>query len=122
MRYESAPDIKKRITDLVEKLEMAHIKLDCVYCIRSLDAKTRATARVWGMAKLFKEVCGLRPHYIIEVNSKKFDKLGRREQTKTLIHELLHIPKTFSGALLSHRGRYHRIDDKTVEKILEEMD
>jgi predicted metallopeptidase len=30
----------------------------------------------------------------------------------------MHIPKTFSGALLPHRGRYHKINDKEVERIL----
>lgn len=72
------------------------------------------------MAKLFKEVAGIEPHYIIEVNAKRYDKLNDREKIKTLVHELLHIPKTFSGALLPHRSRYHRINDREVEKILAE--
>ena len=73
------------------------------------------------MAKLFIEVAGLEPHYIIEVNAKRFDKLNEREKIKTLIHELLHIPKTFSGALLSHRGKGRRINDAEVEKIIKSL-
>lgn len=118
MKYEKAPEIKQQIGLLVKKLAFKHVKLVNIHCIRSLDAKTRAVARIWGMSRLFKEVAGLEPHYIIEVNSKRFDKLDVREQMKTLIHELMHIPKTFSGALLPHRGRYHRINDREVEKIL----
>ena len=118
MNYSLAPDIKKQIDLLVEKLEFKHIKPQYVHCIRSFDAKTRAVARIWGMARLFKEVAGLDPHYIIEVNHKRFDKMPEREKIKTLIHELMHIPKTFSGALLSHRGRYHRINDREIERIL----
>ena len=121
MNYALAPEIKQQINQLVEKLEMTYIKLEFIHCIRSFDTKTRAYARIWGMAKLFKEVAGLEPHYIIEVISKRFDKLSEREKIKTLIHELMHIPKTFSGALLSHRGRYHRINDREVERILRSM-
>jgi predicted metallopeptidase len=118
MKYTFAPEIKKQIEMLVKKLNFTHIDLKRIHCIRSFDAKTRAIARIWGMSRLFKEVAGIEPHYIIEVNAKRFDKLPEREKIKTLIHELLHIPKTFSGSLLSHRGRYHRINEKEVEKIV----
>ncbi len=121
MNYSKAPEIKRRVDVLIKKLNFIHIKASHIHCIRSFDAKTRAYARIWGMAKLFQEVVGLEPHYIIEVNAKKFDKLSERDQIKTLIHELMHIPKTFSGALLSHRGRYHRINDREVEKILKDL-
>ncbi len=118
MRYQIAPEIKQTIEKLVKSLKMNHIDLQRVHCIRSFDVKTRAIARIWGMSRLFKEVAGIEPHYIIEVNTKRFDKLPEREKIKTLIHELMHIPKTFSGSLLSHRSRYHQINDKEVEKIL----
>ncbi len=121
MKYVLAPDIREKITILVEQLHFDHVKVKNVHCIRSLDAKTRAIARIWGMSRLFKEVAGIEPHYIIEVNTKRFDKLSEREKIKTLIHELMHIPKTFSGALLPHRGRYHRINDREVEKVLKQL-
>ncbi len=118
MKYQPAPEIKEKICQLVKELKLNHIQLKQIHCIRSFDAKTRAYARIWGMSRLFQDVAGLTPHYIIEVNAKKFDKLPEREKIKTLVHELMHIPKTFSGALLSHRNRYHRINDHEVEKIL----
>ena len=121
MKYSKAPEIKKQIKILVKELNYDYIKVNNIHCIRSFDAKTRAYARIWGMAKLFKEVVGIEPHYIIEVNARRFDKLNPREQIKTLIHELMHIPKTFSGALLPHRGRYHQIDDREVERILKNL-
>lgn len=121
MKYEKAPEIKKYILWLVKKLNMQHIKLKNIHTIRSFDAKTRAVARIWGVSKLFKEVVGIEPHYIIEVNAKKFDKLNERDKIKTLIHELLHIPKTFSGALLPHRGRYQSINDREIEKLLKKL-
>lgn len=121
MKYEAASDIKQKVDMLIDQLGFNYINKKNIYCIRSFDAKTRAYARIWGMAKLFKEICGIEPHYIIEVNAKRFDKLPQREQIKTLIHELMHIPKTFSGALLSHRGRYHRINDREVERIISRL-
>jgi predicted metallopeptidase len=118
MEYKLAPEIKRQVRVLIKELKFTHIKPNQIHCIRSFDAKTRAVARIWGMAKLFHEVAGIEPNYIIEVNAKRFDKLSERDKIKTLIHELMHIPKTFSGALLSHRGRYHRINDWEVERIL----
>lgn len=121
MKYQKAPEIKRKILQLINRLKFDYIKAENIHCIRSFDVKTRAYARIWGMAKLFKEVAGIEPNYIIEVNAKRFDKLSEKEQLKTLIHELMHIPKTFSGALLAHRGRYHRINDREVEKILRDL-
>jgi predicted metallopeptidase len=121
MRYKIAQDIKEKVDQLINQLKMKYIDKKRIYCIRSFDAKTRAIARIWGMSRLFNEVCGIKPCYIIEVNAKRFDKLSKCDQIKTLIHELLHIPKTFSGALLSHRGRYHRINDKAIENILKKV-
>lgn len=121
MHYTLAPEIKKTIVYLVQKLAMDYISVDQIYCIRSTDSKTRAIARIWGMPKLFNEVVGIKPSYIIEVISERFDRQSDEEQIKTLIHELMHIPKTFSGSLLSHRGRYHRINDTEVKKLLKKL-
>ena len=121
MQYQKAPEIKRMVDELIERLDMNYIVAERIHCIRSFDAKTRAYARIWGMAKLFHEVAGIKPNYIIEVIAKRFDKLDQREQIKTLIYELMHIPKTFSGALLPHRGRHHRINDREVEKILSNL-
>ena len=43
--------------------------------------------------------------------------LSEREKDKILIHELLHIPKTFSGALVPHTCFNKRIDDRRVNKL-----
>lgn len=122
MKYKLAPEIKRQIRVLIKELNFIHIKPNQIWCIRSFDAKTRAYARIWGMSRLFKEVAGLEPNYIIEVISQRFDKLSEREKIKTLIHELMHIPKTFSGALLSHRGPHHEINDREVERIIRSLE
>jgi predicted metallopeptidase len=122
MKYAKAPEIKATIEKLVIGLKFNHIDTTRIHCIRSFDAKTRAYARIWGMSKLFFEVAGIKANYIIEVVAKRFDKLSEREKIKTLIHELMHIPKTFSGALLSHRGPHHAINDREVEKIIRTLE
>ena len=122
MNYKLAPEIKREIRVLIKELKFTYIKPNQIHCIRSFDAKTRAYARIWGMSRLFKEVVGLEPNYIIEVIAQRFDKLSEREKIKTLIHELMHIPKTFSGALLSHRGPHHQINDREVERIIRSLE
>jgi predicted metallopeptidase len=121
MNYKLAPEIKRQVRVLIKELKFTHIKPNQIWCIRSSDAKTRAYARIWGMSRLFHEVAGLPPTYIIEIINQHFEKLSPREKTKTLIHELMHIPKTFSGALLSHRGPHHQINDREVERILRNL-
>jgi predicted metallopeptidase len=121
MQYKLAPEIKRQVRVLIKELKFTHVKPNQIWCIRSFDAKTRAYARIWGMSRLFHEVAGLPPTYIIEVINQHFEKLSERDKLKTLIHELMHIPKTFSGALLSHRGPHHRINDREVEKIIRDL-
>ena len=68
------------------------------------------------MPTIWREVLGIEPQYIIEVIDQHFDSQSYDDQTKTLIHELLHIPKTFSGALRGHRGQGEPINGHTVNR------
>ena len=51
--------------------------------------------------------------YLIEVISEKFDKLSVDEQLKVIIHELMHIPKSFGGGFIHH----NKVHDISVDKV-----
>ena len=106
----SAPDIDIRLRELIEKLDLNYIKADAVHAFRSTGTKTRAYARIWGLSRIFQLALGINPNYVIEVISEKFDKLKDSQKDEILIHELVHIPKSFSGSLAPHRrGRKGRL-------------
>ncbi len=108
MIFKKAPDVKNRLKEILKKIEMSYVKFEQIAAIRSYGSKSRAIARIWAFPTIWQEALGIKPHYVIEVLSEKFDRLGLEQQTKTLIHELLHIPRTFSGALRPHRtGSFH---------------
>lgn len=117
MDWQLAPKLHKRVGKLAKALEFSHIDPKRVMVFQSYGSKSRARARIWSLPRIWQKALKVKPHYCLEVLSEKFDKLSREDQDKILIHELLHIPKTFSGALLSHRGRKRRIDQKVVEKL-----
>lgn len=108
--------LQKRLNDLIAELGFKHIDPKYVHMFKTRGSKAHAYARIWSFPKIFQEVLNVSPAYIIEVLSEKFDKLSDDNKTKVLIHELLHIPKNFSGALAPHKNRSRRID-KEVERL-----
>lgn len=105
MHWQAAPDITRRITFLVERLNLVHIDPKRIVCFESQGSTSSARARIWSLPTIWQQALGVEPHYCVEVLSEKFDRLSPDDQERVLIHELLHIPKTFSGALVPHRHR-----------------
>ncbi|OGH16708.1 MAG: hypothetical protein A3C30_01040 [Candidatus Levybacteria bacterium RIFCSPHIGHO2_02_FULL_40_18] len=116
MKWQRDGKIQKELRKLVRHLSFDHVRPTQVHAFRTYGSKARAYARIWAFPKIFQEVLNVQPAYVIEVLSEKFDKLSEDNKTKVLIHELLHIPKNFSGSLLPHRGRGRRLD-KEVERL-----
>lgn len=108
MVWEIAPDISLRVKFLVDNLNFTNIDANHVHCFRSNGSASRATARIWSLPKIWQQALKTTPGYCLEVISEKFDRLSLDQQEKVLIHELLHIPKTFSGSLVPHRTKKHR--------------
>ena len=119
IRYELAEDIGVRTRDILRTLEMTHVDEARVACVRSIGSNSkRAIARCHGLSRIMQLALNEKPHYIIEVVSERFDRLSKEEQTKVLIHELMHIPRSFGGGFRSHRPHVTR---KKVERMYKQF-
>jgi len=115
IKYGEASDVKRLADEIAQTLDFFHIVPQFVFCVRSIGSESKRTiARIHGLGKIWQEVLNLPPTYVIEVISERYDKLCEIEKEKTIIHELLHIPKGFSGGFRPHKGY---IDRKTVELL-----
>jgi predicted metallopeptidase len=102
MKYEEAPDLKERMNDVVKTLGMEHVDLERIECLRSFGSSTRRTlARIHALGKVMQKAMGAKAFYAIEF-LERFDKLSKPDQDKVIIHELMHVPKTFGGGFRQH--------------------
>lgn len=118
MEFNKAPDIQRLLKKIQAKLKLPHIDHQRIVCFRSTGSKARARARIWAFPRIWQIALNLPPHYCIEIISEKFDHLKIDDQARIIIHEMMHIPKNFSGALLPHRGRGRVvINSRSVEQL-----
>jgi predicted metallopeptidase len=118
IEWTEASDIDASVTRLKDLLDISWIDRSRIFCVRSSFANTRAYARIWGLGKIWQITLHVPPAYIIEVISEKFDKLSDQEKDKVLLHEITHIPKNFSGALVPHiRHGNRRFEDKVGKLV-----
>ncbi|MEN3006098.1 MAG: putative metallopeptidase [Candidatus Methanosuratincola petrocarbonis] len=103
--YRPAHDLETMVREVVKKAGMRYIDPNRVLCFRSQGSRSkRVIARCYSLPKIWQMGLDMPAHYIIEVISERFDRLSYEEKVKVVIHELLHIPKTFGGGLRPHRG------------------
>jgi len=103
-RYERAPDVSELLFRIVDKLGFAHVPKNRVYCYRSYGSKSSNTiARVHSLPKIWQQALSEPAYYAVEVLSEQYDSLPIDEKEKTLIHELLHIPRSFGGGFRHHK-------------------
>jgi len=119
-------NVKKRIANLIDVLNLDWLQKSRIFCFRSENAKTRAIARIWGFSHIWQQALRQPPAYIIEVISERFDHLPDTEKDKVLLHEITHIPKNFSGSLMPHirRGKrnFHDKVNELIGRYLENME
>jgi predicted metallopeptidase len=114
IKYELAEDIMARLVDIAKALDMGHVKFSGVYAVKSRGSGARGTiARCHALSKIWQKCLSINAVYIIEVITEKFDRMSREEQDKVLIHELMHIPKSFGGGFIYHNV----VNDHNVEKL-----
>ena len=102
MNYEIAHDLQARMCEIIRKLNMAHIDCNRVVCIRGRGSKTRRTiARCHALPKVMQLAMEVKAFYVIEFLD-RFEKMSDAEKDMVIIHELLHIPKTFGGGFRHH--------------------
>jgi len=112
MKYEFAPDLQE-ISEEISRLLFPHVKVDKIKCFRSHGSSSRSTiARCHTIGKLMQKAMDVDAFYALEFLSERFDKLSEEEQVKTIIHELMHIPKTFGGGFRHHDF----VCDKNIDK------
>ena len=119
MEWEEAEEVKKDIEHIINILEFTHVNPSRIFCYRTNGSKSRSYARIWAFPKIFQTALKMEPAYVIEVLAKYYDRLDSDKQKQVLIHELLHIPKNFSGALLPHRGRNRHLE-KNANQLFKE--
>jgi predicted metallopeptidase len=125
IEYHLAEDINVRVKEILRRLKMTHIDETRLICLRSKGSGSRRViARCHGLPRILQLALNTKPHYVIEILSERFDQLNKEDQTKVLIHEILHIPHSFGGGFRSHkpfvtRAKVQRMYDRfmRVEKI-----
>lgn len=102
MKYEPAPDLQI-IAEEISRMLYPHVITERVKCFRSYGTSSRGTiARCHALGKLMQKALGVKAHYALEFIHERYDKLPEEEKLKVIIHELMHIPKTFGGGFKHH--------------------
>lgn len=124
IKYAEAPDVKKLADEIIDKLDLFHVVPQFVFCFRSIGtASERVVARIHGLNRIWQEALNLSPSYAIEVISERYDKLSQVEKEKTIIHELLHVPKGFTGGFRPHKGYISEsVVNQLYRKLQEQRD
>lgn len=113
MKYAFSETHTIKARELIQKLGFNHIPLERIGCVISNGTKTRRTvARIHSLGKAMQLGMKIEPFYVIEL-MEPFFKETEEEQTKTLIHELMHIPFSFGGGFRHHKPF---VNKKNVEK------
>ena len=101
--YKEDEALLKTMHEIIEVLNMKHVDKQRVFCLRSRGSAARNTiARCHALPKVMQLSLKTDPVYVLEFISENFDRLSEEDKIKTIIHELMHIPKAFGGGFRHH--------------------
>ena len=113
IKYYKDQELERKVNEIAKRLGMRH-DLSRIICIRSYGSSSkRVLARCHALPRIMQLALNVKPHYAIEIISENFDRLSEEEKTKTLIHELMHIPKSFGGGFKFHNV----VNKKSVDEM-----
>jgi predicted metallopeptidase len=122
IRYEFAPDLQLKAEEISKKL-FPHVIISRIKCLRSYGSSSKRTiARCHTLGKVMQMTIGTSAWYGIEFLSERFDKLSKENQLKIIIHELMHIPKTFGGGFKHHDYVCERNVDEEYNNYMKKTD
>ncbi len=114
------PQATRAVEIIAKALGLSKVSVDNVRVVRSRRARTRAYARIYGLPRPFQIGFDLPPLYVIELVEENFSELSCQGKIRVLIHELLHIPSTFSGSLRPHNDLFRSHNIRKLYKRLME--
>jgi predicted metallopeptidase len=108
--YTEAPELKERAKNIADRFMLDHLDFSRLHFYR-YHSDTRTCAKIIGFFKTLQLVYPeIKPYYVIVFNDRNFLGASQEEQDETILHELLHIPKTFSG-------EYSKIAHQKIREI-----
>ncbi|AHC51933.1 hypothetical protein SUSAZ_08275 [Sulfolobus acidocaldarius SUSAZ] len=117
IKYTRGLEEEKLLREIIQVLGLEYINAERVRVVYSVNSRSRAIARIWSVPKVILTSFQLEPLYVIELITERYSRLSEEEKIKVLIHEILHIPKGFSGGLRAH-GKH--VNKREVEKLYRE--
>jgi len=119
MKYYYSDYWTLKAREIAGKIGLGHVDFDRIAVIESKGSKAKRTiARIHSIGKVMQFGMQQKSFYTIELISEQFDRQSEEEQTKTLIHELMHIPKGFGGGFRHHKGHVtHKNVEAAYKKI-----
>jgi predicted metallopeptidase len=118
VKYIESKKIKERAIFLASKHSLDWLDFDRIFFYTYMS-NTRTVAKCVGFSKVLQLPNPyIAPYYVIVFNERHFnDKMSRQEKDSTILHELLHIPKNFSGEFsnLAHR-KIHKLANELSKR------